>query len=618
MKAVWLLFCLGLARGSIFRRPYQPHLESFGQQDSIESYRQEEPQVRQVTIVVDPNNSNDQSDLEQQFRYVNNEYYPNGKYIEKHTKKQKKQKKYKQQASDEDQTQLRYLNSEYYPIYRYADQKQNFFISKKVARPNQEYMPNDQDLKQFRLVKGEYYTIPRYGDSQSYSLMNQQDHKHTDAYGDAVQWRGIKIAVGPQSKVQKEDIESIYYEAQKAMKHPSEEVRQKYHEMYESVSEEDAQDANLNATQLLKKYQYPVEEHVVRTDDGYYLTMFRIVKETEKESKEVAERPVVLLMHSMLGSADDWLLMGPTHSLAYLLADQGYDVWLGNARGNRYSHHHVSRHPAQDDFWRYSNDEIALHDLPAMIDYALKTSNQKKLFYVGYDLGTTAYFALASTRPEYNDKVTKMYALSPMAYMSHVRSPLVKMIAPNSPFYQDLKQYLKDGEFNPSTELVYTMGGEMLEKEIGCKNIASNVYFVMSGLNVENMDVKTIRVIMGHLPSGASTRQVKQYGQAAAKTDFRMYDYGSEINQEVYGQPEPPVYDVTKIRSPVALYFSEHDWLAHPQDVLRLKEQLPNVTEYFQVPVDYFSHIDFLASQKATEVVYKKLIDSIKSNIHKN
>ena len=33
---------------------------------------------------------------------------------------------------------------------------------------------------------------------------------------------------------------------------------------------------------------------------------------------------------------------------------------------------------------------------------------------------------------------------------------------------------------------------------------------------------------------------------------------------EIYGQEEPPEYDTTKITAPVALYWSDNDWLAEP------------------------------------------------------
>jgi hypothetical protein len=40
-----------------------------------------------------------------------------------------------------------------------------------------------------------------------------------------------------------------------------------------------------------------------------------------------------------------WLLNSPEESLAFILADSGFDVWISNTRGTRFSRGHVSLNP---------------------------------------------------------------------------------------------------------------------------------------------------------------------------------------------------------------------------------------------------------------------------------
>ncbi|CAK1553107.1 unnamed protein product [Leptosia nina] len=436
--------------------------------------------------------------------------------------------------------------------------------------------------------------------------------RDTPKFGDAITWKRIQIAAGPKSPVNtKKDIERIFGDAYNTLQHITEEEKRNFHKVFEVSVHSDVEGAphvHMNATDLLRNRNYNVEEHSVQTDDGYILTMFRVLPKQVTDEK----RPVVFLMHGLLGSADDWLLMDK--SLTYMLVDAGFEVWLGNARGSRYSRRHVSKHPALADFWKFSIDEIADHDLPVMIDYVLRTSKHEKLFYVGHSHGTTAFFALASTRPEYRNKIAMMHALAPMVYMTNARSPFIRMLAPNSPFYDSLRYQLGYGELKLNKELVHTIGGDMCQNEIGCKHICNNVNFVVTGMNPSNMDVDSVSVIMNRMPSGASTRQIKQYGQSMAAGELRKYDYGIDTNAQVYGTILPPRYNMTEVKVPVFLYHSDDDWMAHPADVERLRKELPDVRDFYRVPVEHFSHMDFQFSRRAPEVINERLVQSIKNS----
>lgn len=69
-----------------------------------------------------------------------------------------------------------------------------------------------------------------------------------------------------------------------------------------------------------------------------------------------------------------------------MLADEGYDVYLGNTRGNKYSTGHVKLDPSTD--WEYWDNAIGFdmgkYDLPAFIEFVKEKSNVDKITYVGH------------------------------------------------------------------------------------------------------------------------------------------------------------------------------------------------------------------------------------------
>lgn len=110
---------------------------------------------------------------------------------------------------------------------------------------------------------------------------------------------------------------------------------------------------------------YPLEEHFVTTADGYVVGTYRIphgrdqqrLKEQQQRQQRQQQqqaqqqvgqrrsamgkrgigpasctRPAVLLLHGLLDSSAAWVLNEPKQSLGFILADAGYDVWMGEWR----------------------------------------------------------------------------------------------------------------------------------------------------------------------------------------------------------------------------------------------------------------------------------------------
>ena len=74
-------------------------------------------------------------------------------------------------------------------------------------------------------------------------------------------------------------------------------------------------------------------------------------------------------------------------SLAFTLAEAGYDVWLGNTRGNKYSCKHKLLKPTKEAFWDFCLDNLAMGDFPNVVDYILRISGAPSLTYIGFSQG---------------------------------------------------------------------------------------------------------------------------------------------------------------------------------------------------------------------------------------
>jgi hypothetical protein len=112
----------------------------------------------------------------------------------------------------------------------------------------------------------------------------------------------------------------------------------------------------LNSTELISYNGYRPETHLCITEDGYLLNLHRILNISEAER---SSGPTILLLHGLLDSSATFLINGREGSLGFLLAGEGFDVWLGNSRGNRYSLSHESIPPSNLEFWDWSWDALA-------------------------------------------------------------------------------------------------------------------------------------------------------------------------------------------------------------------------------------------------------------------
>ncbi|CAL2250811.1 unnamed protein product [Prunus armeniaca] len=194
-------------------------------------------------------------------------------------------------------------------------------------------------------------------------------------------------------------------------------------------------------------YGYQCQELQVTTQDGYILSLQRI---PEGRHSNGTKKPPVLIQHGLLVDGVTWLLNSPDRNLPLILADNGFDVWIANTRGTRFSRRHTSMDPSDPKFWNWSWDELVAFDLPAVFDFVYSKTGQK-VNYVGHSLGTL--FALASLSDgKLVDQMKSAALLSPIAYLSHMNTALG--VAAAKAFVGEITTLFGLAEFNPKGEPV--------------------------------------------------------------------------------------------------------------------------------------------------------------------
>ncbi|CAH1179210.1 unnamed protein product [Phaedon cochleariae] len=366
----------------------------------------------------------------------------------------------------------------------------------------------------------------------------------------------------------------------------------------------------------IENFGYPVETHEVLTEDGYILGLHRIRHGRGSTSNRTNEYPV-LINHGMMGSSECFVILGPEKSLGFVLADNGYDVWLENARGSWHSRKHKTLDPDKDRaYWQFSWHEIGVYDIPAIIDYILGVTQKRSLHYIGHSQGATAMFVMGSERPEYNAKVKVAVALAPSALFKNKKNPLLFLVAPLVDLLKALVEYLKLDEFPPpsliSAEQVRFWAVDLCAQSNSPMKLCKRLISVVISSDISLIDSEAIGNLVSIAIAGFSTKQLLHYIQLLKSGDFEKYDFGWDQNLQIYNSRKPPLYDFSKITSPTALIYSATDELVNEKDVKLLRGFLPNVVDFFKVPYKKFGHNNFIIANNIDIVLNKEVMRVMK------
>lgn len=157
--------------------------------------------------------------------------------------------------------------------------------------------------------------------------------------------------------------------------------------------------------------QHPFHQFTVATRDGWLLDIFRLL--TRNEVKPTTR--VCLLWHGLATNHEIFTQSTEENShldsLATFLLESGFDVWLANSRGNKFTRH-AFNHANSKDYWDFSLTEYTI-DVCAVVDCILAITKAPSLTYIGFSQGSAIALAALALNDDLNHKINHFIGLAP-------------------------------------------------------------------------------------------------------------------------------------------------------------------------------------------------------------
>jgi len=429
---------------------------------------------------------------------------------------------------------------------------------------------------------------PKFEESDFLDHLDEELHKHAQAYGLEKEYEILKEAL---DRIRNDNLEGFDETVDPSRIGPH----------------RPSPDSYRNVTELITSKGYGCEEHYPVTSDGYVLALQRI---RPRNNVTTNSSKVILLQHGLLDSAATWVMNQDYNSLGFMLADQGFDVWLSNSRGNEYSHTNIHVKSHKKAFWQFSWDEMAKIDLPTFVDYVTLHTGVDKIYYGGHSQGTLIAFTGFSMNKDLANKIEHFFAMAPIISMGRVEGPMKLLGKFHQVFYDWLNLFGYE-EFLPSSRILQTVGRDVCSiSPITCEVLT----FLVAGRDWAGYNRTRSDVYYTHFPAGTSLMDINHWGQMITSGLTQMYDYGTKGNKRHYKQKDAPLYNVTGLSVPTSLFYGGNDYLADVRDVEMIRETIPDAVVY-DLYLDGFNHLDFVWGITAYKHVYNVIIQQIHNGV---
>lgn len=350
--------------------------------------------------------------------------------------------------------------------------------------------------------------------------------------------------------------------------------------------------------EMCRLFDITVEDHLVRTEDDYILTLHRIRPRPGRFNGKV-----VYLHHGLLMCSDVWVCnIEKNKNLPMVLHELGFDVWMGNNRGNKYSTAHLHRLPKQTKFWDFSIDEFAFFDIPNSVQFVLDRTGVDQLVCIGFSQGSAQMFAAFSLSEELNMKVSQFIAISPAMTPRGLHNRIADTLAKSSPGFM----YLFFGRriVLPTAVLWQrTLHPKLFNLFV---DFGNRFLFNWHALNITP---RQKLASYSKLYSTTSVKSIVHWFQILQSQKFQMFEESDDIINSLYRPYQIATFPTkTNIKIPILLIYGGIDSLV---DINAMKDLLPART-VFDIKVENHEHLDLLWGHDVDALVIARVIKFIR------
>ena len=300
---------------------------------------------------------------------------------------------------------------------------------------------------------------------------------------------------------------------------------------------------------------------------------------------------MALVIHGIMDSSDSFAIA--EDSIINKLLSKGYQVWAANNRGTKYSCTHETLSNKSKEYWDFSFEDMALHDVPAFYKQALETSGASTLTLISHSQGGTQSFAALAESDALQGQTERFIALAPVLYMNRFPDDpnifylmakfkipqILETLGVNYITFVDIAQ-------NPFYYLIF---------DLACRKttfLCSYIFHLTTDKKPEFLDLENMPEYLSYAPSGAARKAFQHYTQLMFTDDprFQKYDYGESKNMELYGSKKPPIFDITRIKTKTAIFYGENDNLCTLENVAFINDRKKDCVNFY---MDRWGHLEY-------------------------